>query len=200
MKKAFTQTDWIKILREGKSIYNFAELMRVSKLPPLSLRRAIHRLVSKNLLLKLSKGLYANSFSLPSLEEAAGVLYPPCYISLESALFMHGISEQTPHVLTCISTNKTKTFHTDIGEIAYSHVKKELFFGYEFSDQSFLASPEKAALDYVYIQRKNGCAPSMDEWNWESLDKDKINLTAKKYPKTVKNYIEKYSPILHSLV
>ncbi len=200
MKKTFTQTDWIKILRGGKSIYNFSELMRVSKLPPLSLRRAIHRMVSKKLLLKLSKGFYANSFSLPSLEEAAGVLYPPSYISLESALFMHGISEQTPHVLTCISINKTKTFHTDIGEISYSHVKKELFFGYEFSDQFFLAFPEKAVLDYVYIQRKNGRTPLLDEWNWENLDTAKIDLTARKYPKTVQNYIETHSPILHSVI
>ncbi|MBD3413470.1 MAG: hypothetical protein GF421_03440 [Candidatus Aminicenantes bacterium] len=123
--------------------------------------------------------------------------YPPSYISLESALFMHGISEQTPQVLTCISTNKTKTFHTDMGEIAYYHVKKELFFGYEFSDQFFLASPEKAALDYVYIQRKNGQTPSMDEWNWENLDEEKISLTAERYPKTVQNQIEKESPILH---
>jgi len=194
MKKAFTQTDWIKILREGKSIYHFVELMRISKLSSSSLKKAIYRLVRKKLLLKLSKGLYANSFHLPSLEEAAGVLYPPSYISLESALFLHGISEQTPHVLTCISMNKTKTFHTEIGEIAYSHIKKDLFFGYDFSDHFFLAYPEKAVLDYVYIQRKNGLSPSLDEWNWEKLDREKIDLPAMKYPKTVKNHIEKFMP------
>jgi len=194
MKKAFTQTDWIKILREGKSIYHFVELMRISKLPSSSLKKAIYRLVRKNLLLKLSKGLYVNSFNLPSLEEAAGVLYPPSYISLESALFMHGISEQTPHMLTCISMNKTKTFHTEIGEIAYSHIKKDLFFGYDFSDHFFLAYPEKAVLDYVYIQRKNGLSPCLDEWNWEKLDREKIDLSAMKYPKTVKNHVEKFMP------
>jgi len=31
--------------------------------------------------------------ALPALEEVAAVLYPPAYISLESALFMHGVRE-----------------------------------------------------------------------------------------------------------
>lgn len=192
MKKAFTQTYWIEILRQGKSIYNFAELMRISRMPSASLRRAIHRLVKKGLFLKLGKGQYANSFALPSLEEVAGVLYPPSYISLESALFMHGISGQAPHMLTCISANKTKTFHTDIGEIAYFHVKRDLFFGYEVQDRLYLAWPEKAALDYVYIQKKNGLGPWLDEWNWENLDINKIDSIAKKYPKTVEGYIKKF--------
>lgn len=194
MKKAFTQTDWIEVLRQGKSIYNFAELMRISRLPVTSVRRVIHRLLRKGLLLKLSKGLFANPFVSPSLEEVSGVLYPPCYISLESALFMHGVSVQTTHMLTCVTTNKTKTFRTALGEIAYSHVKKELFFGYDISDRLPLAWPEKAALDFIYIQRKNGLVPSLDEWNWENLDIDRMNSLAAVYPKTVKNYIKKFIP------
>jgi predicted transcriptional regulator of viral defense system len=194
MKKAFTQSNWIEVLRKGKSIYNFAEFMRISMLPVPSLRRAIQRLLKKRLLLKLSKELYANPLAAPSLEEVASVLYPPTYISLESALFMHGISEQAPHLLTCVSTNKTKTFRTDLGEIAYFHLKRELFFGYDITDRVPLAWPEKAALDFVYIQRQNGLTPSLDEWNWESLNVDKMNSLAKSYPETVKTHIKEFLP------
>jgi predicted transcriptional regulator of viral defense system len=194
MKKAFTQSNWIEVLRKGKSIYNFAEFMRISMLPVPSLRRAIQRLLKKRLLLKLSKELYANPLAAPSLEEVASVLYPPSYVSLESALFMHGILEQAPHLLTCVSTNKTKTFRTDLGEIAYFHLKRELFFGYDFTDRVPLAWPEKAALDFVYIQRQNGLTPSLDEWNWESLNVDKMNSLAKSYPETVKTHIKEFLP------
>ncbi len=192
MKRAFTQTDWTEVLRNGKSIYNFVELMRISKLPVLSMRRAIQRLLRKGLLLKLRKELYANPFVAPSLEEIAGVLYPPSYISLESALFMHGISEQAPHLLTCVSMNKTKTFRTALGEIAYFHVKRELFFGYEITDRFPLAWPEKAALDFVYIQRMNGLTPALDEWNWKNLDVDRMYSLATSYPKTVRNHMKKF--------
>ena len=190
MKKSFTQTDWTDVLRNGKSIYNIAELMRVSGLPISSLRRAIQRLLRRGLLLRLGRELYANPLNTPSLEEVAGVLYPPCYISLESALFMHGISEQIPQMLTCVSTNKTKTFITSFGEIAYLHVKHGLFFGYDITDRLPLAWPEKAALDYVYIQRMNGFAPSLDEWNLENLDLTKMYSLAISYPRTVRNHLK----------
>jgi hypothetical protein len=142
----------------------------------------------------LSKELYANPFAAPNLEEVASVLYPPSYVSLESALFMHGISEQAPHLLTCVSTNKTKTFRTDSGEIAYFHLKRELFFGYDITDRIPLAWPEKAALDFVYIQRQNGLKPSLDEWNWDSLNVDKMNSLARSYPETVKKHIKEFLP------
>jgi len=194
MKRVFTQTDWTEVLRKGKSIYNLAELVRISRLPIASVRRAIQRLLGKGMLLRLGKELYANPFAAPSLEEVAGVLYPPSYISLESALFMHGISEQAPHILTCVSINKTKTFHTALGEIAYLHVKRELFFGYDITDRVPLAWPEKATLDFVYIQRMNGLTPSLDEWNLRNLDVDKMYSLAKAYPKTVRNHIKKFIP------
>ena len=120
MKAAFTQTDWTRIFRTGKAIYSLGELMRLSGLPVSSMRRAAQRLVQRGLFLKLGKELYANAFSPPSLEEVAGVLYPPSCISLESALHIHGIIGQAPHMVTCISVNKTKTFRTALGEIAYS--------------------------------------------------------------------------------
>ncbi len=189
MAKVFTQMQWIEFLRRGKSIYNLAELMRLTGLSEPSLRRALHRLTQKGLLHKLGKGSYANSFASPSLEEVAGILYPPSYISVESALFLHGISEQTPHLVTCVSTNKTKTFHTALGEIVYFQIKKELFFGYEINDRIPLAWPEKAALDFIYLQRQNGLKPSLDEWNWENLNIEKLNSLFAPYPKTVPNYV-----------
>lgn len=192
MKKAFTQIKWIELLRQGKSIYNFAELSRLSGLSTSSLRRALHRLTKKDLLIKLSKGLYANSFISPSLEEVAGALYPPSYISLESALFMHGISEQAPQLVTCVTTNKTKTFQTAMGEIAYFHIKPELFSGYQINDRIPLALPEKAALDFIYLQRQNGLNPSLDEWNWDNLNIDKTYSLMTLYPKTIQENIHKY--------
>ncbi|MCK4297015.1 MAG: type IV toxin-antitoxin system AbiEi family antitoxin domain-containing protein [Candidatus Marinimicrobia bacterium] len=197
MKRVFTQSKWIEILRQGKSIYNFAELIRLSGLSVSSLRRAIHRLIQRGLLIKLSKGLYANSFACPSLEEVAGILYPPSYISLESALFLHGILDQIPHLVTCVSLNKTKTFHTTIGEIAYFHIKKDLYFGYQIKDGVPIALPEKAALDFIYHQRQNGLEPILDEWNWDNLNLNKINYLIESYPKTVQKDVAKHiSPSL----
>ncbi|MFQ6676537.1 MAG: hypothetical protein ACE5LH_09385 [Fidelibacterota bacterium] len=185
---------WIELLRRGKSIYNFAELVRLTGLSSSSLRRAIHRLLLREVLFKLGKGLYANSFHSPSLEEVAAILYPPSYISLESGLFTHGIVEQAPHGVTCISTNKTKSFQTALGSVHYAHIKKGLFWGYEFTDEIPLAWPEKAALDFVYIQRQNGLNPSLDEWNWRYLDVNKLFSLAGWYPRVVDTHFRRFVP------
>lgn len=192
MKKSFTLSDWVSVLKDGKKIFHFSELQRLSGLSGPALRRAVQRLRKKNILFRLGKGLFANSFSLPNLEEVAGFLYPPSCVSLESALFMHGVMDQAPYVLTCVTTNKTKTFVTDLGEVHYLHIKKNLFFGFEIADLIPLALPEKAALDYVYLQRKNGLRPALDEWNWENLDTKKLEEFMTDFPASVQNHIRKY--------
>ncbi len=190
MKESFTLSDWLSVLKGGKTIYHFTELLRLSRLSIPALQGAIQRMRKKKILFKLGKGLFANSFVLPRLEEVCGYLYPPCYVSLESALFMHGVMDQAPHVLTCVSTNKTKRFNTDLGEIHYAHVKKRLFFGFVIEDGIPLATPEKAALDFVYIQRQNGFQPPLDEWNWENLDYRKIEEFWPAYPQSVKKHMQ----------
>jgi predicted transcriptional regulator of viral defense system len=185
MAKSFTQSKWIALLRRGKSVYSLAELQRLTALSPASLRRSLLRAGRTHLLVRIGKGLYGNQLNPPSLEEVAGTLYPPSYISLESALFMSGVLEQAPHVLTCVTVNKTKLFRTGLGEISFSHLKKELFFGYSVEGRIFLAEPEKAALDFIYLQLQNGVEPRLDEWNLEHMKRSRIQEWSKEYPTTV---------------
>jgi hypothetical protein len=192
MRESFTLSDWLYVLKGGKKIYHFSELLRISGLSGPALRRAVQRMRQKKILFRLGKGLFANTFALPNLEEVTGFLYPPSYISLESALFMHGVMDQAPYILSCVTTNKTKPFETDLGEIHYVHIKKDLFFGYEIANQMPLAFPEKAALDFIYIQRKNGFKPALDEWNWENLHKNKLEEFMTFFPKSVQNHLNKY--------
>lgn len=194
MKKSFTLSDWIARLKSGKDIYHARELERLSGLSREALHRALQRLRKNKIIYKLGKGFYANSFITPRLEQIACLLYPPAYISLESALFSHGILEQTPHVLTCLTTNKTKQFTTDMGDIHYSHIKKSLFFGYRIEDRIPLASPEKAALDFVYLQLKGGNKIALDEWDWDNLRCKEIKSVWDAYPKTVKAHLMKFLP------
>ncbi|MCR4439110.1 MAG: type IV toxin-antitoxin system AbiEi family antitoxin domain-containing protein [bacterium] len=194
MQQLFTQARWIDLLRRGKAILTFVELRRLTGLSGAALRKAVSRLCQAGLLLKLGKGLYVNGLQRTSLEEVASLLYPPAYISCESALFLHGVADQAPHVLTCVTTNKTKAFRTALGEIVYFHIKAPLFFGYGVCDRIFLAEPEKAALDFVYLQRQNGLEPALDEWNWENLSPQKVAEMSPGYPKTVRRHIARFAP------
>lgn len=190
--RTFRQSDWVAALRSGKAVYRLGELARLAGHSEPAARQAARRLVERGWLARLGKALYANLLrpdGPPSLEDVAAVLYPPCYISLASALFAHGIAEQAPHVLTCVTTNKTKRFETGLGEIHYHQIKPELFFGYTLTRGVPRAEPEKAVLDFLYLELKNGRRPATDEWNWEELDPGRLRSWADCYPGTVRDLL-----------
>ena len=59
--------------------------------PAATVRVQLSRMVSRGVLTRIRQGLYANPFSLPSVDEVAMVLRSPAYISIESALARHSV-------------------------------------------------------------------------------------------------------------
>lgn len=194
---SFRQHDWVDVLRSGKGLYRLGELARLSGHSEPAVRRAADRLVGRRWLTRVGKGLYANMLrpeGPPTVDEVASVLYPPAYISLASVLFGEGVVEQAPHLLACVTTNKTKSFRTGLGEIRYHQVKTDFFFGYALERGIPRAQVEKAALDFVYLELRAGRRPALDEWNWEELDLDLLRTWASRYPSTVMALLDEFVP------
>ena len=98
----------------------------------------------------------------------ANTMYSPSYVSLETALSYHGIIPETVVTITSVTTKKTYTVSNKTGDFNYAHIKKSLFFGYEFvpftpeyrgtapekQRQLRIADAEKALLDFFYIRKK----------------------------------------------
>ena len=85
----------------------------------------------------------------------ANVMYEPSYISLETALSLHGLIPETVHAITSATSRKTAQFTTDVGIFSYRSFRPSLMFGYVLkpcADRTYrLAEPEKAVLDYLYL-------------------------------------------------
>ena len=79
------------------------------------------------------------------------------YVSCQSALEFHGlIPEHTPTVVS-VTTSRPGRWKTPLGDFEFRHIKKTLFSGYQSVEvgggqTAFVASPEKALLDLVYLQ------------------------------------------------
>lgn len=191
MKKYFTLDDWITILqkvgKEGGKILTSSTLQAATGLSLAAIKKATQRLSERRYFIKLADKFYANKFALPSLEEVAMVLGRSCYISFESALEKHGIISQMPLVLTCATTRKTRSISTTLGEIFFHHIQPRLFSDY-FNEEGVLwATPEKALLDYIYINLKvKKGVMALDEFNPDKLNKTRLKKLLQKYPKTVK--------------
>jgi predicted transcriptional regulator of viral defense system len=115
--------------------------------------------IKKGHLIMLRRGLYA----LSEMQHRVDVLvfatkiYPPSYISMETALSFYGIIPEAVFTVTSVTTRKTKKFNTPMGNYSYQKIKKEAFGGFETKIRegiSFnLALPEKAMIDFLYLNR-----------------------------------------------
>lgn len=86
----------------------------------------------------------------------ANKLREPSYISLEYALNHYSLIPEAVFVYTSITTKKTASFETVIGNFSYQTLKRSLFFGYVLQGQEKakyqIAEPEKAILDFLYLR------------------------------------------------
>lgn len=124
----------------------------------------IKRLVLQEKLIHIKRGLYLLTESLghpekPHRFEVAQYLYPPSYISFESALSYHQLIPEQVYTVTSASTKRSKEFKTPLGVFSYSRLPAENFYtevelininNYRF----FMAKPWKALCDYVYCNKQ----------------------------------------------
>ena len=69
--------------------------------------------------------------------------------------------------------------------VIFRKVAKKLFFGYTLKDNIFIAEPEKALLDTLYLKSKGLTDLNEEELNLEDLSKDKFLKMSKKFPTNV---------------
>jgi predicted transcriptional regulator of viral defense system len=76
----------------------------------------------------------------------------PSYVSLQTALHVHGLIEQIPEVIYAISLARTQRVGTKAGAFSIHHVAPEVFGGFEENGAGVkLATAEKALFDVAYL-------------------------------------------------
>lgn len=124
-------------------------------------RDRITRLLRQHRIVRLKKGLYCHAGAVESgvleREVIANLLYGPSYVSLASALSIHGMIPEAVYNVTSVTTGKAKRFETPYGVFAYRALPAAYYWrGVELrrsaSFSSFLlATPEKALADTAFF-------------------------------------------------
>jgi len=143
----------------------------------------------QGLLIKLRNGYYAFADIAATkgfAHYAAGKIYKPSYISLQTALAFHGIIPEATNEITSVSSLKTSTFENSLGTFSYKKIKPSLMFGYNAVEKNgftfFMASPEKAILDLLYLEPYYNLKKEIKNLR---LDWKKLTVFAKKFEKKV---------------
>ncbi len=127
-----------------------------------NLRRQVRDWIKKEYLLTLKRGIYVFSEEYrkvePSVNFIANFLILPSYISMEYALSYYNLIPEKATVITSVTTKKTNMFENFLGRFEYRSVKDEMFCGFkkevEKEQEYFIALPEKALVDYFYLNNQ----------------------------------------------
>lgn len=175
--------------RPGGNFLTLTSLARLFGVSVASARVVGRRYEKKGLLRRVGPGLYANLLAKPSREQLATLLSPPSYLSFEYVLQRSGVSTQAPAELACVTRGRSRRVKTPWGSLQYHHFGPERFFGFRKEDveggQAWVAEPEKALLDWLYMGLLSGRRPQVDEFDLDRLDPKKLRAYARKFPPAV---------------
>jgi len=79
------------------------------------------------------------------------------YVSCQSALAHYDLIPEYVPVVVSVAAARPNHWDTAVGSFDYRHVKRDLLWGYRLLElgggqQAFVATPEKALLDLIYLQ------------------------------------------------
>lgn len=172
----------------NKLYFGYEELARVLGISIASARVTASRYVKMGLLVRVKRNLYLledvwrtatreQKFMIANLGET------PSYISLMTALEYYSISTQMQRgYFQSIAVQRTKTISVSDTVFQYLRVSPELYFGFEKIEDYFIAVPEKALLDAVYLASFGRFAIDLQAIDSEKIDKDKLEKMSRIYP------------------
>jgi predicted transcriptional regulator of viral defense system len=116
--------------------------------------KMLSRLCTSEHLVRLARGRWALAGQLVPFALPEALTAPkPSYVSLQSALYHHGLIEQIPDVVYAVTLAPTRRLTTPLGTVSLHHVAPEFFSGFALvGDHTVkLATAEKALVDTLYL-------------------------------------------------
>jgi predicted transcriptional regulator of viral defense system len=184
----------IELLKElqriNKPFYTIADLEKVTGLQRNSLYVALKRWVAGGIIERVSQGIYLPMGSVISMETLAAQIYLPNYLSFESALAGYGILNLVPYTITFATPRKTKAFLLRKQAVEFRQIARDLFFGFEMKNGIYIASPEKAFLDEIYLLARGKVTLDFDEVDPGKLSMKRLKDYSKSFPPYVRSQLE----------
>ena len=166
-----------KLGEQKKSFYSIRDIEKMYGGKEDNLSVLLHRFVKDGRLKRIMRGYYTLDIANMDSEEFACTVKKPSYISLEYALYHHGLIQQVPESITLITTGKSGRISCEGKELEYSHIREDLYFGYEIVGNALFATKEKALFDMAYLT---------------GLSKRTFEFTAEMFEKTDRKLLSEY--------
>ena len=187
----------LELSKYDRLILSTQDIANIFSITKESAKVTASRYAKKGLLIRLKKDFYIPESKFDKIKETelfglANILQTPSYISLTTALSFYNIStQQQRNFIESIALKRTR--HVSVKEIDFEYIllKKDLYNGFILKDNFFIAVPEKALADAIYLTalKKYNC--DFDAINFKKLDIKKVeSFVRKANSKTEKFWLE----------
>lgn len=177
--------------------FGYEDIARALKISPASARVSASRYVRFGLLMRLKRNIYVprERWQTTSREERftlANLGQAPSYISLMTALDYHEITTQVQQgIVESVAVKRTKEISLNGSVFRYTKVNRALYFGFIRQQEFFIASPEKALLDAVYLMSFGRYALDLSAIDGDKLNRREIRRMSRNYPPKTRKMLEK---------
>jgi predicted transcriptional regulator of viral defense system len=178
--------------------FGYEDIARALNITPASARVSASRYMRLGLLARLKRNVYVlrARWQATRLEDRfilANLGQTPSYISLMTALDYHEITTQVQRdIIESVAVKRTKEMSLYGAVFRYTKVSWRFYFGFIRREEFFIATPEKAFLDAVYLMSFGRYALDFAAIDHDKLNRKEIRRMSRDYPLKTKKILEKH--------
>lgn len=171
-----------------KLFFGHEEVARALGITLASARVAATRYARRGLLVRVKRNVYVqrerwNNASLEDKFQLANIAQVPSYISLTTALEHHGLTTQMQRdFIESVALMRTTQIQVKQTLFSYTKIAGQLYFGFQKKNDYFIATPEKALLDAVYLASLGRYALDFSALEPERLDQEVLAAMSEQFP------------------
>ena len=180
-----------------KNYFNYQDIARILAISEASAKVLSARYVKQDYLIRLKRNFYILKerwSNLSNLEkmEIANILQVPSYLSLMTALSYYEITTQLQRdFFESISLQRTFSREIEGTIFNYSKIKQEYYFGFRKEKNIFIALPEKALIDSLYLSFHGKYHLDISSLDFRKIDLKIFNELIQVYPDKFVSYVRR---------
>jgi len=164
------ENDLLVLMRSQKTVFTINDLALLWNTTKSSfIWKKVYRYTKSGKLFSLRRGIYAKDRNYDKFELAVRI-YPPAYISFETVLAKAGVIFQY-YSQIFVASYLSRKLTIDNQKYEFRKVKNSILTnptGIEIKDNYYIASPERAFLDVLYLN-KEYYFDNLSSLNWDNV-------------------------------
>jgi predicted transcriptional regulator of viral defense system len=178
--------------------FGYEDIARALEISLASARVSASRYVRLGLLVRLKRNAYVlrERWLAASREERfalANLGQSPSYVSLMTALDYHEITTQVQRgVIESVAVKRTGELSLNGSIFRYTKTNRMLYFGFMRQQEFFIATPEKAFLDALYLMSLGRYALDLAAIDFGKLDSKELRQLSRNYPLQTRKMLKKH--------